>query len=502
MNKFRKMLAIATAVTSCATFAGCAAGGGAVDGYSESTLEIDYWSSGYGIPYMKALVEEFKKDNPDIDVQLTLSSAVTTGDIYNRSDDNTTDLYISTMETYMAYSNLLEPLDDVLTMTSDGVQVKDRLGEEYLSAMKQVDGHTYALPWADGLCGLVYNADVFDEKGYTEPKTTDQLISLALAMKSDGYTPFIYYKDYWMYMIQVWMQQLVGENVFRGYWNGEWTNSDGSKEANSIKVFKETETKRDVFNVLYDLFSPKGYTYTGTNALSHTVAQTYFLNGYGLMMPNGSWIQAEMKSTESKVKNIKMMKAPVISSLGKQIGLSENQLIAAVAYVDGDELTLAQQTAVAAMSEETIERVREARNLTYSEKTQFHMLIPAYAAGKDAAKRFISFYYSDKALRIQEENGVKLSADYSDGTKHKLSYENSSVFDQSLLRIDNDCKRVYMTLNSKLMYDGGINRLWHYDPVASFTYGTDMITVDKYFEKENSYWDGEWANILINADLA
>ena len=496
-----KILALGLASVSMASMVACGGGGKGGDGYSEDVIEISYWSSGYGTSYLSKVIKAFEADNPGLTVSLSSSSAVTTGDIYNRADDSTTDLYISVMDDYLAYTEYLEPLDSVLDMTVDGVKVKDKLDSEYLNAVKASDGKTYTLTWAEGLGGMVYNADVFTARGYKEPKTTTELTKLALTMNSDGYTPFVHYKEYWNYMSWLWMAQLDGASAYQDYWKGTWTNADGSKEENSIKVFKQTDTKLAVFNVLYDLLSPNGYTYTGTNTLSHTVAQTYFLNGYGLMMPNGSWVETEMQSAESTVKNIKMMKTPVISALGTKLGITENQLVAAVAYVDGDTLTSAQQSAVNAMSAETIDAVRKARNMVYSEKMNHLFLIPEYASAKEAAKKFIAYYYSDKALALEETSGMMLPATYSDGAKRKSAYENESTFVKSTIDLGEVCTRIYRCKTGKLLYDGGIKNLWFYDPITSFTYGNDLITVSDYFKKENSYWDGEWNNILTNADL-
>ena len=94
-----------------------------------------------------------------------------------------------------------------------------------------------------------------------------------------------------------------------------------------------------------------------------------------------------------------------------------------------------------------------------------------------------------------------LPVTYSDGAKRKTPYENESTFVKSTIDLGNVCTRIYKAVNGKLLYDGGIKTLWHYDPVASFTYGNDMMTVNAYFQKENSYWDGEWDKILTDADL-
>ena len=131
------------------------------------------------------------------------------------------------------------------------------------------------------------------------------------------------------------------------------------------------------------------------------------------------------------------------------------------------------------------------------------MAIPNYSGAKEAAKKFIAFYYSDAGLEICEQySGMMLPVSYSDGIYRKLTTDNLSTFVKSTIKIGEECQRIYKAVNGKLLYDGGIQALTYYTPVSSFTYGNDQMTVDQFCAMENSYWEGEWNNILINADLA
>ncbi len=251
--------------------------------------------------------------------------------------------------------------------------------------------------------------------------------------------------------------------------------------------------------VIDQLLAPKNYAYTGMNTLTHTTVQTYFLNGRGLIMPNGSWMESEMRNSKSSIE-CKMMKTPVISALGPQLNLTENQLVAVVSYVDGDELTGAQQSVVDSLSADVIEKVRVARNMSYSQKTQFHVFIPEYATAKEAAKKFMAFYYSDEALGIMEEYGLNLlPCTYSDGSTGKAQIE--STFIKSCVEYAKG-DQIYMAINGKLLYDGGLKKLYHFAPTEYLMYGGNYIGLDAYFTKENEYWDNNWNQILINADLA
>ena len=153
-------------------------------------------------------------------------------------------------------------------------------------------------------------------------------------------------------------------------------------------MFKDNEVKRAAYDVHYELLAPAKAVYRGTLSLTNTYSQTYFLQEKALMIPNGSWMENEMRNTQSKIQ-VGLMKTPVISSLGEKLGLnSDEELAAIVAYVDGD--ADAEQTAYAeSVDEAIVAKVREARNIYYSELSQYHSVIPKDAVAKEAAKKFL-----------------------------------------------------------------------------------------------------------------
>ena len=179
----------------------------------------------------------------------------------------------------------------------------------------------------------------------------------------------------------------------------------------------------------------------------------------------------------------------------------EKELAAVVAYVDGE--ADADQTAFAeALDAAVVEQVRTARNTYFSELFQYHSVIPADAVAKDAAKKFLAFYYSDEALEIAENSGSLLPATYSDGSKRKTSGDSLSAFMKSCLACDANAIYIGKALASPLFYKNDLGQFYKNSPASEFYYIDGTATVDKYFEKENAYWDKEWNNLLKDAGLA
>ena len=500
--KLSKVLAVSLAGVSTLSMVACGGKGPGKTPVANnaSTLELVVWNAG-GLKEMFEKIETaFEAKNPGVDVAMRMTTTSEVKDIHN-DPNNTVDLYMSPFDSFLNYKDELEPLNDVLEMSVDGVKVGDKVSSQAVNAMSEDNGNVYALPYYNAINGLYYNATAFKAANYQLPKTTDELIALSKNIISDNKTPFIYYADYWTYLSDVWMAQYAGVEAYSDYWKGIYTNEDGTKVANSPNVFKENPAKRAAYSVMYELLAPSKAVYRGTLSLTNTYSQTYFLQGKALMIPNGSWMENEMRNSKSDI-DVGLMKTPVLSALGTKLGLGgDEELSAIVAYVDGD--ATAEEAAFAASVDASIvETVREARNLYFSELSQYHSLIPADAVAKDAAKDFLAFYYSDEVLAIIESHGALLPATYSDGAKSKASNDSLSFFMKSCFACDATASYIGKALGAPLLYKNNLGKLYQYSPASEFYYVDGSATVDKYFQKENNYWDSQWNNLLKDAGLA
>jgi multiple sugar transport system substrate-binding protein len=93
---------------------------------------------------------------------------------------------------FFAAQGLVAPIDDVW----------EKIGGNFSDAAKAVskgaDGHYYFVPIYNYPWVMNYRKSVFDENGYTVPKTWDELMSLCEKMKSDGLVPISWTdKDGW-----------------------------------------------------------------------------------------------------------------------------------------------------------------------------------------------------------------------------------------------------------------------------------------------------------------
>lgn len=154
------------------TLAACGGdGGGSADG-DQTTITFSYLWTGKEGETIERLIDEFNASqdkivvkgvsNPDTQAQLAaMSSAKGTFDI--------SDNFGSTVGSWAA-KGIIEPLDPFIE--KDGYDLSDFVP----GAMEQMryDGQTYALPIAMHSLQLLYNKDLLEQAGITEPPTTTE----------------------------------------------------------------------------------------------------------------------------------------------------------------------------------------------------------------------------------------------------------------------------------------------------------------------------------------
>lgn len=471
-------------------------------------VELVFWMSGNGRAYIDKMAAAFEKKNPGIKVYVTATAEVQNMTLYGSPETNTADLYLTTMENYAPYAKkYMEPLNDVLASKVDGndTTIREKLNADVLKYMT-IEDNIYTVPWSSSINGIMYNKGLFDKYGYKPARTTRELNDLALKIYSDGRTPFVHFMQYWRYITEAWMAQYDGIDAYFDKWSAGFTDENGVKTQRDIRAFTQQYDQNadgtysgayHSINALYELVSPKGYVLNGSNSFSHTQSQTYFLGDRALMMPNGSWVENEMKSAGEM--SVALMKTPVISALGTKLGINERQLKTLVSLADGDTLTADELVLIADIGQETRDAVAFARNIHYTEMSQHHAFIPNYSIAEDSAKEFLKFYYSDEGLKIfAETTQMPLPAKLSNGS---INTDGWSDFGKQTYLQSNNSNFIFKTLHDKLFYDGGILQLQHNIAAGDFTYGNDSSDVPDFIAREKKYWNNAWDSILLSAGL-
>jgi N-acetylglucosamine transport system substrate-binding protein len=149
----------------------------------------------------------------------------------------------------------------------------------------EFDGKQYVLKYVFSTYGIWYNQAKFQEKGWEYPKTWDDMLALCQTIKDDGEMAPWTYQGLYPYYIRAVFDQLVFKS---GGWDAQLKLDNLAEDAWTQPVVKQA---MDAIRALYD----NGYVLEGTEGLSHTESQTFWLEGEAAFIPCGAWLENEMK---------------------------------------------------------------------------------------------------------------------------------------------------------------------------------------------------------------
>ncbi len=256
-------------------------------------LDIVIFKGGYGDDYAIYVKDEmYARDFPDAELtyagtqrlQEQYQARVVDGEPPDVMDNsgagnfNTTTLYTE---------GQLADLTDLMEAPAygqDGVTFADSIAPGS-QAEGEFDGKQFVLKYVFSVNGIWYNQALFDEQGWEYPQTWEDMLAMCEKIKSDtDMAPWTYQGLYPQYM-RVVFDQLVFKNAG---WDGllkldnlaedAWTQEPAVKALEALQA-------------LYD----NGYIMEGTEGLSHTESQTFWLEGDAVFIPCGSWLENEMK---------------------------------------------------------------------------------------------------------------------------------------------------------------------------------------------------------------
>ena len=165
------------------------------------------------------------------------------------------------------------------------------------------DGSQYVLKYVMSVYGLWYDQAKFDEKGWEYPQTWDDMLALCQTIVDDGEMAPWTYQGQYPYYIRAVFDQLVFKS---GGWDAQLKLDNITEDAWTQPVVKEA---LDAIRALYD----NGYILEGTEGLSHTESQTFWLQGEAAFIPCGAWLENEMADVLAELPDFQMTVSPVPS---------------------------------------------------------------------------------------------------------------------------------------------------------------------------------------------
>lgn len=291
------------------------------DGSTTTTISVAFAECGYGSEFLSKWEEAYNAANPMEKIKLDLDGdAQMTQNILTRlqTGSNLPDLImvLSTNWQKWAASGYLLEIDDVYEATdsnNNDMKMKDFI-DPNLSKFGIVNDHYYSVPWSVGTTGFVYNKTMFQEWGWKVPTTVKELEELCEQIKSDTngtVQPFSWStgtSEYWSFVTLNWWAQYEGADNFKEFWKFE--SADVFKQQGRVEALKEFE------KLVCGKDGNGKATGEAINSITDSkfmVSQMNFINGKAAMMPNGAWIENEMKGSIPEGFEMALMPTPAIN---------------------------------------------------------------------------------------------------------------------------------------------------------------------------------------------
>lgn len=260
----------------------------------KGTLKVAAFDGGYGTEMWEEVTAKFMENNPGVTIELTaeknleevISPLMKAGE-YPDIVYLATGREMALPETLLK-DNAIMDITDVLSMQVPGedVLVGDKIVPGFTDTLvtnPYNDGKTYLAPMFYSPCGLWYDANLFNAKGWEVPETWEDMWALADVAKADGISLFTYptygYFDAFMF-------GLLTEVGGADFYNKAMTYEDGIWET------KEATEVFELVDKLADYMEPT--TIGNANKDNFKKNQQLILDNKALFMPNGNWVIGEM----------------------------------------------------------------------------------------------------------------------------------------------------------------------------------------------------------------
>ncbi len=508
---FKKAMVIAGATLMALTGTACAPGSTTGPG----CLDVYVHDAGYGVEWCTKMLEVFVQEDwvknkyPDLNITFTDDSSDRAGYVKEAleagRDGNDFDLLFGFNSDIPEDTSILEDLTaDVydLAVPGESVLYKNKMFPTFLDANRDATSKTQikynSTPWAGGATGIYYNEDLLTDEGFSVPRTTDELIGIC----DDYYTK--YYGSnaptkyafvgteglpYWQYLLPQLWAQYEGVQGYKNFWEGK---ANGTVK--NIEIFQQ-EGRLYAAKVFEDLLEYGKYMDPSSLSWNNVQAQNALYAGNALFMVNGDWLEKEMENEDiSTTYDIKLMRTPVISALGTDLGITDEQLASIVDYVDG--VTAVKPTGTG-IDDDVIDIVREARNVMYSIGSNHISFIPTYADEKDIAKDFLRFMATDKAQEIfMQYTGSILPFNYDVENSTATEYTSLSESKKELIKYLQGDAIEYLPVEQSfpLFRLGGV-RVFYSAVADNYQSGlaaqTRSFTAQELYDETIRLWDNQ-----------
>ena len=304
-RQFLKFALAAAAITPLAgSLASCAAGGGddapatqetgAVSADNpfgvpaNSAVDAVIFNGGYGIDYVEFAAKQMQTLHEGVTVKVAPSTQIAQELQPRFVAGDPPDLIDNSGAGNIGMATILAQLEDLTSVIDapnvEGTKIRDTLFGGVLEP-GTFDGKLAAINYALTVYALWYSASLFEENGWTPPKTWDEAYELGVKAKEKDKFLFVWGKEAATY----YQTLAICSAIKQG----------GDEVRLSLENLKPDSWSQpavqDVFNGMKKIIDAKMFK-PGGSGTQFTAAQSQWSNDQdALLYPSGSWIENEMK---------------------------------------------------------------------------------------------------------------------------------------------------------------------------------------------------------------
>ncbi|MFD2114581.1 carbohydrate ABC transporter substrate-binding protein [Paenibacillus yanchengensis] len=353
--------------------------------FSNKQLTIAVFEGAYGITYWEEVIQRFEADFPGVQVTMMANPKIMEIIKPMNVSGNPPDFIYAPLSdeshtvNKMIYEEALLDLSDLFASHAldQPVPLRDLMMDDIMEFTKPYDtNNIYIAPLYITTEGLWYNKNLFKQKGWQPPRTWDEFWQLGELAKADGRHLLTYQGIYPGYLTSV-------------LWSSIAANMTGNEVHNITHYEKgsfQTAAVRKTLS-LFETIVDQQYLMPDTAILNHTQAQTEFLKGKALFIPNGNWFEGEMKD--------------IAREEGFDFG-----------YLPPPTFTKNDQQ--------------------YTQLSFEAMFIPAKAKNKELAKLFLKYQYVDEIVKLNAQESTGIIA-LKNGAELAKPFIPASVYDSATI---------------------------------------------------------------------
>lgn len=293
-------------------FAGCAPSSPDMPEKKEETdtITVRYDPSKYGTAWLDEAAKIYETEHPKVKIRLTADASIlqSMSAAFNRGR-NLPDVALLPATNWQEYAKRgwLDDLTALSSAKADGGSIAQRLVQG-LRDFGTLGGKEYVLPYADGVCGFLYNKSLFEKNGWTVPKTASELTALLGQIAASGVLPVVWPgKD---------------PTCWDGVVNAWWAQSEGLASIRDFLSMKNAGVYRQqgrltALSLFESIVAGKQDTAAGTavqgadpTALDTSSAFSVLAKGDAALMPGSAWMVSKYGNAIAKGTYIGIMVPP------------------------------------------------------------------------------------------------------------------------------------------------------------------------------------------------